>query len=99
MTNDTVNEPTVAVIGAHGKVARLAIPQLAEHGCTVAGVIRNPQHAADIDKMLAFMDEEDELEPSYSPVQPAPSSSTRMRARFSPVACRVTRIGPGWPGG
>ncbi|EEI17873.1 NAD(P)H-binding protein [Corynebacterium lipophiloflavum] len=50
MTNDTVNEPTVAVIGAHGKVARLAIPQLAEHGCTVAGVIRNPQHAADIEK-------------------------------------------------
>ena len=32
MTNKAANHSTVAIIGAHGKVARLAIPQLVKRG-------------------------------------------------------------------
>lgn len=37
----------ITVIGAHGKVARHALPLLAE-GYTVRGVIRNPDHADEV---------------------------------------------------
>lgn len=48
-TNNSAAPGTVAVIGAHGKVARLAIPRLAEQGYEVIGVIRNPDHAGDVE--------------------------------------------------
>ncbi|GAA1391306.1 NAD(P)-dependent oxidoreductase [Luteococcus peritonei] len=38
----------VFVIGAHGKVALLAMPLLAEAGHEVSGAIRNPAHADDV---------------------------------------------------
>lgn len=38
----------VVVIGAHGKVALLAMPLLVGAGHTVAGLVRNPDHAADV---------------------------------------------------
>lgn len=38
----------ILIIGAHGKVAQLAIPLLAEAGHEVLGAIRNPEHADDI---------------------------------------------------
>ncbi|MDN8576993.1 NAD(P)H-binding protein [Corynebacterium sanguinis] len=50
MTNEAANHSTVAIIGAHGKVARLAIPQLVKRGFKVAGIIRNPEHSADIEQ-------------------------------------------------
>ncbi|WP_158256067.1 NAD(P)H-binding protein [Corynebacterium sp. 13CS0277] len=39
---------TVLIFGAHGRVARLATPLLAERGCKVLGVIRQPAHAEDV---------------------------------------------------
>lgn len=36
------------IIGAHGKVALLAMPLLQEQGDEVRGVIRNPDHAEDV---------------------------------------------------
>ena len=39
----------VAVIGAHGKVARLLTPLLRERGHEVTAVVRNPDHAADVE--------------------------------------------------
>lgn len=48
-TNQTVPAGTVAVIGAHGKVARLAIPRIAKQGIEVVGIIRNPDHASDVE--------------------------------------------------
>ena len=39
----------VLIIGGHGKVARLLIPQLAGRGDEVSAVIRNPDHAADVE--------------------------------------------------
>lgn len=38
----------IIVIGAHGKVALLATPLLVESGHRVTGVIRNPDHAAEV---------------------------------------------------
>ena len=38
----------VLLIGGHGRVARLAIPLLADDGHEVDAVIRNPDHAADV---------------------------------------------------
>jgi len=38
----------IIVIGAHGKVARLAVPLLVEAGHEVTGVIRNPDQAAEV---------------------------------------------------
>lgn len=38
----------VLIIGAHGKVALRLAPQLTSRGDEVTGVIRNPDHAADI---------------------------------------------------
>ncbi len=37
------------IIGGHGKVALLATPLLAAEGHTVTAVIRNPEHAADVE--------------------------------------------------
>ena len=37
------------IIGGHGKVALLAAPLLAAEGHTVTSVIRNPEHAADVE--------------------------------------------------
>lgn len=39
----------VLIIGAHGKVALHLAPLLAERGDEVTGVIRNPDHAADVE--------------------------------------------------
>lgn len=38
----------VLVIGGHGKVARLLTPLLLARGHTVTGVVRNPDHSADV---------------------------------------------------
>jgi len=43
----------IIVIGAHGKVALLALPLLVQGGHEVVGVIRNPVHAADIEAIGA----------------------------------------------
>ncbi|PKW27842.1 SDR family oxidoreductase [Phycicoccus duodecadis] len=40
----------VLVIGGHGKVARLLHPLLAQRSHTVAAVIRNPEHADDVER-------------------------------------------------
>ncbi|WP_295623884.1 NAD(P)H-binding protein [uncultured Corynebacterium sp.] len=40
----------IHVIGAHGKVALRALPLLAAAGHEVVGVIRNPDHAAEVEK-------------------------------------------------
>ena len=39
----------IVVIGGHGKVALLLAPILAELGHSVTSVIRNPDHAADVE--------------------------------------------------
>lgn len=39
----------ITIIGGHGKVALLAAPLLVEAGHTVTSVIRNPDHAADVE--------------------------------------------------
>jgi uncharacterized protein YbjT (DUF2867 family) len=39
----------IAIIGAHGKVARLLTPLLREGGHEVTGVIRNPDHVTDVE--------------------------------------------------
>ena len=39
----------IVVIGGHGKVALLLTPILAELGHSVTSVIRNPDHAADVE--------------------------------------------------
>lgn len=44
---------TIIVIGAHGNVARRALPLLSRLSDDVRGVIRNPDHAADVEKLGA----------------------------------------------
>lgn len=39
----------VAIIGGHGKVALLAEPLLVEAGHKVTGIVRNPDHVADVE--------------------------------------------------
>jgi uncharacterized protein YbjT (DUF2867 family) len=39
----------IVVIGGHGKVARLLTPVLRERGHRVTAVVRNPDHAADVE--------------------------------------------------
>lgn len=39
----------IVLIGAHGKVALLAAPLLVERGHAVTGVVRNPDHVADVE--------------------------------------------------
>jgi uncharacterized protein YbjT (DUF2867 family) len=39
----------VTIAGAHGNIARLLAPQLVARGDRVRGIIRNPDHAADIE--------------------------------------------------
>ena len=39
----------VTIAGAHGKIARLLTPQLVARGDRVRGVIRNPDHASDVE--------------------------------------------------
>jgi uncharacterized protein YbjT (DUF2867 family) len=39
----------IAIIGAHGKVARLLTPLLHESGHQVTAVLRNPDHVADVE--------------------------------------------------
>lgn len=41
---------TVAIAGAHGKIAQLLTRRLADRGEVVVGLIRNPDHAADVHK-------------------------------------------------
>jgi nucleoside-diphosphate-sugar epimerase len=41
--------PTIVILGGHGKIARLTAPKLVEAGYNVEAVIRNPQHREDID--------------------------------------------------
>lgn len=43
----------VLIAGAHGQIARLLIPQLRADGHTVRGLIRNPDHAAEIERLGA----------------------------------------------
>ncbi|AKU16664.1 SDR family oxidoreductase [Luteipulveratus mongoliensis] len=43
----------IALIGGHGKVALLAIPLLVSQGDEVGAVIRNPDHAADVEALGA----------------------------------------------
>jgi nucleoside-diphosphate-sugar epimerase len=38
----------VAIAGAHGKIAIRLIPRLISRGDTVAGLIRNPEHADEL---------------------------------------------------
>lgn len=44
---------SIVVIGAHGKVARQALPLLSKLTDDLRGVIRNPAHAADVEKLGA----------------------------------------------
>lgn len=39
----------IVILGGHGKVALLAAPKLVDAGFTVDAVIRNPEHAADVE--------------------------------------------------
>ncbi|WP_460945671.1 SDR family oxidoreductase [Okibacterium endophyticum] len=39
---------TIAIVGGHGKIARLLTRGLAEHGHRTLSIIRNPEHAGDI---------------------------------------------------
>lgn len=43
----------IIIIGAHGKVALLAAPLLAQAGHVVRGVIRNPDHSGDVRNAMA----------------------------------------------
>jgi nucleoside-diphosphate-sugar epimerase len=43
----------VLIAGAHGQIARLLIPQLRADGHTVCGLIRNPDHAAELEELGA----------------------------------------------
>lgn len=43
----------VVVIGGHGKVARFLLRNLAQRGDHARGVIRNPDHAADLRELGA----------------------------------------------
>ena len=43
----------ILLIGAHGKIARLAIPKLAEAGYEVAGIVRNPEHEEEVRRLGA----------------------------------------------
>lgn len=42
--------PRIVVLGGHGKIALLAAPKLRAAGCDVEAVIRNPDHAADVER-------------------------------------------------
>lgn len=44
------SSPRVVIIGGHGKVARLAAPKLVSAGYTVAALIRDPAHRADVER-------------------------------------------------
>lgn len=44
---------TIAIIGGHGKIGLLASDELSERGHTVLSVIRNPQHATDVEAVGA----------------------------------------------
>ena len=43
----------VLVAGGHGKIARHLLPLLAEHGHHARGLIRNPDHAPDLERIGA----------------------------------------------
>jgi len=43
----------VLIAGSHGQIARLLIPQLRADGHAVRGLIRNPDHAAEIERLGA----------------------------------------------
>lgn len=45
--------PQVVIIGGHGKVALLAAPKLTEAGFGVTSLIRNPDHAAEVEAASA----------------------------------------------
>ncbi|GAB3619806.1 SDR family oxidoreductase [Glutamicibacter endophyticus] len=42
--------PRVVILGGHGKVALLAAPKLSARGFAVESLIRNPEHAADVER-------------------------------------------------
>lgn len=48
-SGDSVMGMDIALIGGHGKVALLAAPLLVEAGHTVHSVIRNPEHAGEVE--------------------------------------------------
>jgi uncharacterized protein YbjT (DUF2867 family) len=43
----------IAIAGAHGQVARLLIPKLTADGHTVVGLVRNPDHVAELESLGA----------------------------------------------
>jgi len=43
------NRKRVIILGGHGKVARLAGPKFVAAGWSVTGIIRNPEHRADLE--------------------------------------------------
>jgi len=45
----TSNGTTIAIIGGHGKIGLLASDELSTAGHTVLSVIRNPEHATDVE--------------------------------------------------
>ncbi len=71
----------VLIAGGHGQIARRLIRLLARDGQTARGLIRNPDHAADIEAdggVAVLCDlEHDELEPFVT--TPTQSSSPQAR--------------------
>jgi uncharacterized protein YbjT (DUF2867 family) len=58
----------VVVAGGHGKIARILLRQLAERGDRARGLIRNPDHAGDLEAIgaepvVCDMEREDDLVP------------------------------------
>lgn len=45
--------PRVVILGGHGKIALLAAPKLTARGFAVDALIRNPEHAADVEDATA----------------------------------------------
>jgi uncharacterized protein YbjT (DUF2867 family) len=43
----------IAIAGAHGQIARLLIPRLRADGHTIVGLVRNPDHLADLEALGA----------------------------------------------
>jgi uncharacterized protein YbjT (DUF2867 family) len=58
----------VVVAGGHGKVGQLLLARLAENGHRARGLIRNPDHAADLERLgaegvVCDLEQEDDLAP------------------------------------
>jgi uncharacterized protein YbjT (DUF2867 family) len=49
MTSEELGMRAVAVVGGHGQIARHLLEQLASRGLRAIGVVRNPDHAAELE--------------------------------------------------